>query len=342
MARINLLTIHWGNSYGGVMQTYATIKLLKEMGHKVTLINLCHPKRKNELLKKHDTLISWFFEDIQFFLFRLFYFGHKTRRMYTIKDGLIPPCDYTIVGSDQVWNNDITGPIQMSYFLDFVKHGTLLSFASSFGKSEWDCNEYITNKIKICLDNFKAVSVREESGVEICKKTFNREASLVLDPTMIYGKYNQLVKNNKPYHEIFPFLLGRNKNTDIICARISKELGLPLHSTRGWLSFIPAGPKKWLDYMKNSDFIITDSFHGLAFGLIFQKKFIVLCANEKKFTRLHSLLKLLKLEDRYIKSYDDLLNRLSVLHSNIDYKAVEDVLNAERSKSIGFLTENLS
>lgn len=342
MAKINLLTIHWGNSYGGVMQTYATIKLLKEMGHKVTLINLCHPKRKNELFKKHNTHISWFFEDIQFFLFRLFYLGHKTRRMYAIKDSLIPPCDYTIVGSDQVWNNDITGPIQMSYFLDFVKQGTLLSFASSFGKSEWECDENITNKAKTCLNKFKAISVREESGVDICKKTFNRDACLVLDPTIVYGKYNQIVKNDKPYHEIFSFLLGRNKYTDLICARISEELGLPLHLTRGVLSFIPTGPKKWLDYMKNSDFIITDSFHGLAFSLIFQKRFIVLCANEKKFTRLYSLLKLVKLEDRYIKSIDDLLNRLSVLHRSIDYQLVGDVLNSERSKSIGFLTENLS
>ena len=342
MAKINLLTIHWGNSYGGVMQTYATIKILQKLGHSVSLINLFHPSRKNVLFGKHDTRIYWLIEEIQFAMFRMLHFGHKTRKMYSITNGLIPKCDVTIVGSDQVWNSEITGPLQLSYFLEFVKQGDMMSFASSFGKYEWEEDEIITKIVKSNLKKFKAISVREESGVAICKNIFDVNACLVLDPTLVYGNFDELVRDRMPCHEIFTFFLRPNKKTDEICDIISKETKLPLYTPNKLKKIFASGPISWLSKIKNSDFIITDSFHGLAFSLIFHKNFIVLCANEKKFARLHSLLKLVKLEERFFRSKDDLQNRLAVIHSDIDYKSVDKILAVERNKSLAFLKNNIS
>ena len=341
MAKINLLTIHWGNSYGGTMQTYATIKLLKELGHDVTLINLIHPRLKNKLFKKHNTRFSWIIEDIQFSMFRLLHFGHMTKRMYSIKDSVIPDCDVTIVGSDQVWNSDITGPLQLSYFLDFVNRGDKLSFASSFGKFEWESDDETTKTVKNYLLKFKAISVREESGVSICKDVFDTDAVLVLDPTLVYGKYDDIIKDNKPRHTILTFLLKPNKNTKAICKMVSNEIKLPLYSPHRIIRSILLGPNSWLKRMKNSDFIITDSFHGLAFSLIFHKNFIVLCADDKKFARLHSLLSLVHLEDRYVQSIDDLSKRLSLVHNDINYEEVDKILSEKRRESIEFLNSNI-
>ena len=93
--------------------------------------------------------------------------------------------------------------------------------------------------------------------------------------------------------------------------------------------------------MKNSSYIITDSFHGLAFSILFHKQFLVVCADKKKFTRLQSLLHLFNLEDRYILSIEDLKSRKDIITSQINYNTVDVILNKERAKSISFLRNNL-
>lgn len=343
MAKINLLTVHWGGSYGGTMQTYATLMILKELGHKVTLIDLNHPNQKffYKLTHKRSTKLLWIINEVTFALFRLFHLGKKTRRMFSIENNTVPESDYTIVGSDQVWNGDITGPIQMSYFLNFEKNAKKLSFASSFGKFQWEENETITNEVKSNLKQFSAISVREESGVRICKEVFDVDAVQVLDPTLVYKNYDELLTKQQPIHQIYPFLLNPSAETNQICQVVSREIGLQLYNPSRIKGLLSGGPKAWLNRMKASDFIITDSFHGLAFSLIFHKQFIVLCANEKKFARLESLLSLVNLSDRYVKSSRDLLARIDLLHRSIDFDEVDRILALERKKSIAFLTQNI-
>ena len=336
MARINLLTIHWGCSYGGTMQTYATVKTLQGLGHKVKVINLVHPKTKFKNKYRTKTSLNNLIREFQFYLFRKFYIGHFTKKMYSIKSRLIPECDYTIVGSDQVWNSDITSTLKMSYFLDFETRSTKLSYASSFGKSTWKEEPAITSEVHKCLSSFKAISVRETTGVDICQNIFGVKATLLLDPTLIHANFDRLVKK-KPIHEVFPFLLKKNAETNSICQLVSKELGLPLYSSNRYRQIFRRSPREWLNRIKNSDFIITDSFHGLAFSLLFHKHFIVLCANEQKFVRLKSLLNLLHLENRFIKSFNDLTKRESIINEKINYMAVDEILDIERQKAISFL-----
>lgn len=339
MAKVNLITIHWGCSYGGTMQTFATINLLKQLGHDVTLINLVHPK--HNLSKNRPSGVSWVFIEIWFALFRFCHFGNMTKKMYELKMEYIPQCDYSIVGSDQVWNEDITKPINIPYFLSFAGESKKLSFSSSFGKYKWENDKETTDLVQSYLSLFNAISVREESGVKICKDIFGLEAIQVLDPTLVYDNYDTLLCKVKRKAILYPFLLINSEEACKICKIVSDETGLPIYRASKIRYALSCGPLSWLRRIKSSEFIITDSFHGLAFSILFHKRFLVVCANEKKFTRLQSLLSLFGLDDRYIRSAEDLRCRLDIIKENIDYEAVDKVLIKERRKSIDFLRKNI-
>ncbi len=342
MARINLLTIHWGNSYGGSLQTYATVRLLKSLGHKVNVINLIHPKYNKSILRLFRESRYVFVQTILFSYFRKRYIGHFTKKMYQLDKSALPDSDFYIVGSDQVWNKDITSPIDLSYFIDFDENHPHLSFSSSFGKQQWENDTTYTETVKRALKSFRAVSVREDSAVEICKTVFGINAVKLLDPTILWGDYNELTKHAHKTNQVYPFLLVKNSETDNICKIVSEEKRMPIYKPSMVEHLLKSSPIHWLKMMKASAFIVTDSFHGLAFSIIFNKEFIVLCADEKKFTRLQSLLKFLNLESRYVRSVDDLKSRKELLSIPINYLEVNNSINIEREKGRLFLEKNLS
>lgn len=323
------------------MQTYATLKTLRSMGYDVTLINLVHPKLKNHKIRLS---LKGFLNEVrtlQFACFRFLYFGKHTKKMYSINPKFIPKADYTVVGSDQVWNSDITSPINLEYFLGFDNSASKIAYASSFGKSIWEDDPSNTTYARKALSSFKAISVREHSGVTICRDCFGVESQQLLDPTLVRTDYDELIRSNKRINEIFPFLLVNTEETRMICQEVANTVDLPIYKDNRYRWYFGRSPKRWLKRMKNSSYIITDSFHGLAFSILFHKQFLVVCADNKKFTRLYSLLQLLNLESRYIKSYEDLLCRKDIINSVVDYNQVDSILNAERMKSEAFLKNNI-
>lgn len=341
MATINLLTIHWGNSYGAVMQTMATCKILEEAGHTVTVINLIHPKIKKSYLRLNA--YTYLLKDIQFLQFKHRFFSKMTKMMFCINPTDIPHADYTIVGSDQGWNCDITRPFAMSYFLDFVSEdSTRLALSASFGKSEWSEAKSITTLANENLRKFKAISIREKSGVEILKNTFGLQACQLIDPTLAYNGFKNIISRNKCKPQLFCFVLGGFKSTNKELPKlISKALGIKIYDDSFFKRRLCGGPMQWLDNIKNSRFIITNSFHGLAFCLMFHKSFIVICEDQKKFTRLESLLQLVHLEERYVKSTDDFMKRKGNLLSPINYNMVDVILKEEQQKFISFIKTNI-
>lgn len=340
MANINLLTIHYGKCYGAVMQTYATCRLLEEAGHTVRVINLIHPSKKGEWYQ-----ISFWkdcIREFQFWCFKKKFFSKMTNKAYNINDINLPKADVTVVGSDQVWNRDITGVFGMSFFLDFIdSNQSKIALSSSFGKEVWDESADYTEKVRNLFSQFKAISIRESTGVAIMQNIFCLPSVNLPDPTLGYGNFEDLVLNKKPLRQIFPFLLLNDKTAQLKSAHIAKQLGLPLFKhTRITASFFN-GPRHWLTRIKNSEYVITDSFHGLALSLLFKKQFFIFCASEKKFTRLRSLLKLLSLEDRYVESIDDFEQRKSTLLNPIDYKKVDAILESEQNRYYNFIRSNI-
>lgn len=340
MAKINILTIQWGVSYGALFQTYATCRILKKCGHDVTLINLVHPAK----LKKYKSLrsLSHYVYENSFEKFKKKYFPPMTEVMTSIDPTQIPQADYTIVGSDQVWNHDITTVLGLNFFLDFVPDNSKrISLASSFGKSKWSENEEYSEQVKKELHKFAAVSVREDSGVKICKDVFGVNAVQVIDPTLALGDFSMLVKSKHNYNEIFPFLFRNNSEDKAIVQVISQRLGLPVHQDSRLLYRFRNAPLYWLNHICNSQFIITSSFHGLAFSIIFKKQFVVLCADEGKFSRIASLLELVGLSSRYVSSLNYLTEHPEILTTGIDYQKVDKIIGQQRQRFMDFVSVNI-
>lgn len=340
MAKVNLLTIHWGRSYGAVMQTYATSKLLEKNGHEVTVINNIHPKEK-QFYKRFRSLY-YLFLDFQFYCFKHRFFPKLTRKMYGLIPSELPSSDYIVIGSDQVWNRSITSPMDLAYYVDFNENVKKVSLASSFGKVDWNQDSEYTQTVKKYLDKFNAISVREHSGQEILNDVFGLESTVLIDPTLAYADFEDLVLNKRKKEQIFTFLFGGNKQeTKDIVKALSNDLKLPIFKHSKLSFYLNNGPRRWLTNIRNSSYVITDSFHGLAFSIIFKKEVFVLCADKTKFTRLESLLNLLGLNHRFIESVDDYNKRKEQLTSTIDYEKVYSTLSVEQNRYVEFIKNNI-
>lgn len=340
MAKINLLTIHYGRCYGAVMQTYATCRLLEEAGHDVTVINIIDPKLRN-FYKKLGNL-KYIIREWQFYRFKKKYFSRMTVKTYSMEEQQLPDADYTIVGSDQVWNRDITDRFGKAFYLDFVpENQKRVAFCSSFGKAVWNEGEEYTNGLRKEFEKFHAISIREKSGVEIMKDVFGLDSVNLQDPTISYGKFEDLILNEKKTGCVFPFLLNTGAEAKNKAIFVAKELETPLYKKNNRKVYLLSGPRHWLTNIHNAKYVITDSFHGLALSILFHKQFFVFCADPKKFTRLQSLLELLGLQERYIKSEEDFAKRKNELIKPIDYQAVDAILKKEQEKSREFIKENL-
>lgn len=340
MAKINLLTIHYGRCYGAVMQTYATCKLLEEAGHDVTVINIIDPKLRS--FYKSLGNLKYIIKEWQFYRFKKKYFSKMTAKTYSIEEQELPDADYTIVGSDQVWNRDITDRFGKAFYLDFVPdHQKRVAFCSSFGKAVWSEGKEYTNELRKEFEKFHAISIREKSGVKIMKDTFGLDSVNLQDPTISYGKFESLILNNKKTDCIFTFLLNTSAEAKNRASFVAKELTTPLYVNNKRKAYLLSGPRHWLTKIHNAKYVITDSFHGLALSVLFHKQFFVFCADPKKFTRLQSLLELLGLQDRYIKSEEDFVKRKNELIKPIDYQVVDAILKKEQEKSMEFIKVNI-
>ena len=352
MARINLLTMHYDDNNGAFMQTYATSRILMELGHRVTIINLV---KKGWFLGRFKQAYSYklILRYLKFNHCRTRFYPRMTSMMFSPKMKKIPKADWTIVGSDQVWNPMVTSFSYLSYFLSFLANNDKrLSLSSSFGTKEWILGEEERAKVFDELHKFTAVSVRENEGVRICKETFGIDAVRLSDPTLVLSDYSCMNRPYKgePYIGLFTF--KPNGYSMDIANELSNHLGLmvkwvnsivPYRDTsniqgcRSWKQ----GPVEWYNHIGHSSFFISDSFHGVAFCLIQHIPFIALVADDRKISRITSLLKTYGLTDRLVQSTDEFHKHLSQYLSPIDWDKVDNVRLIERERYIQFINSNI-
>ena len=348
MAKINLLTLHYADNNGSALQAYATCKLLRNLGHEVCVINL---QNKSTVLGRYKHPRNWknIPRYVYFWFFRCKYLSPMSKRMFSMDASNLPMCDYTIVGSDQTWNADFPVIRKGSYFLNFVNDGSKkIALASSFGKAEWEASSEFTEKVKKWLSDFKAISVREKSGVDICKKYFNVKAEYVLDPTLALGDFSELIEMQpEVQYELRCFLYKRGYSLDVVDYIAEKEK-LPVcqvneggRASYRQFSYWKSSPIEWLRMIRDAKIWVSDSFHGVAFGIIFKKQFVALCNDKKKLERVESLLKLLELEDKLVYSIEDLQTRYMTIMAPIDYNRVFSILKKEQEKFVTFIKENV-
>lgn len=262
-----------------------------------------------------------------------------------------------VVGSDQVWR-PMYSPCLTNYFLDFTKNDTVkrIAYAASFGTDEW---EYTKRQTEICsrlVQRFDAVSVREESGVGLCEKYLHVNASHVLDPTLLLDMddYMHLIDNEQMRLDgsggVYTYILDANSEKTKIINSVSRNLDLAPFTVMPQKNFYQAGPElidqcvyapvsMWLQGFKDAKFVVTDSFHGTVFSIMFNKPFIVIANKSRGLSRFTSLLKMVGLENRLLFSASELTDEL--IKSTIDFSAVKASIASERIQSIEFLSKYL-
>ena len=374
--KIGIITVQKApENYGACLQCYALWKFIKNQGHTCELIDLVrpwspyyleskrfkekHPKTKMPLYRRFlKSLVGPrkkipIIENESFQAFNALMDYSDT--YYSVDSLYDNPPDYDVyvAGSDQIWN-PLMPFINEPYFLTFVPKGKKkISYASSFAVKE--IPEGVWPSHPDWLDDYRAISVRETSGVDIVKKYFGKQASIVADPTMLltkseWEKLLVLPQTNEKY--LFVYTLQYNQQIVDKAISLAKEKGLTVYvvvsSTTGikpeqkdGVRYIyAAGPKEWLGYIHAAEYVITDSFHGSVFSFLFSKKLLTVCTNRKVSERLTTLFGAFSLSTNLI---DVELFKMSgsLEMSHYSFNTVEIEIDDLRKKSTSFLINAL-
>ncbi len=340
-SKISLLTFSKAYSYGANMQCYALSKVLKDRGCMVELVNLELPNPKSSLKEK---IVSRIFNKI-FNKFRRKYFPVYSKKYTSLQELKANPpiADLYIVGSDQVWNLDITVGLGIGlFFFEYLpKRARRISYAGSFGKSTWEYSNHTAN-IKQLLSKFESVSVRENEAVNICKDVFNIETTHVLDPTLLIDDYSEFLDpKEKQTNDLFYFSLFNKADNNAYILEYARRnnlnpITLSIKPIKGFKVLRFMSIIKWIRTIHNSKFIITDSFHGLIFSVIFKKQFIIIPGVDNRHSRILDLLNDFKLSHRFCKDTSDILIK-NIYSEIIDYTNTDEYLVNKRVKSYEFI-----
>lgn len=257
--------------------------------------------------------------------------------------------DYLIVGSDQVWNPG-SAVLPDIYFLTFAPQEKRIAYSASFGISELPkvCVEQYKDK----LSKFEHVSVREDEGAKIIHDLIGREVKVVIDPTLMLDKDRWLkisteskYKPNRPY--ILMYFLGDVSNEVIkLVNSLCREYDLESVFLENKNENIKdeerytTDPGEFLDYVNSADLVLTDSFHGSVFSILFEKPFIVFDRKSKgasMISRIDTLLNKFELQDR---KWENVKNTKNIF--DVSFSHVPNILNYERTKAINYLKSSLN
>lgn len=360
LTSVGIITMHKSDNYGAVLQSYALVKAIEKVGAKAEIINYIperfktsvqffyvHPRRYNSILKKYIIMAA------SLPIRALIYYRYNTflkeylpvgKNVYYSEEDLetrIPKYDVYMSGSDQVWNPEFEGRIDSAFFLKFAPDtARKVAYAVSFGKGS--LSDIEAAEVKKLLSRYDYISVREKSGKEIITN-LGFDAEYLLDPTFLLdGNEWRTFSNKRLVKEKYVLVYQLNPNPKLleIANRIAKEHNLKVvkfsrdvvKKAGVDINMAFQRPEYFVSMIANADYIVTDSFHGTAFSINLHKKFTVVMP-PKYSDRLNSILTKLELESRLADEMYDI---------EPDYIAVEQILKAERKKSIMFLEKCIS
>lgn len=364
----------YDDNYGTCLQAYALYVKIKEFGYEPTIIrysrgekqgnNVSGAKKKISRLMEISpkVLINYFFSynmirdrKTGFARFRdqFLTFTQTTNYRNDLDDSLAGAFDGYVCGSDMIWSEEFVEDWNY-FFMQFVPKEKRISYAPSFGKNEIsEQNHSLCDRL---LREMKYLSCREEAGVAMIKREFGLEARQVLDPTLLMTKeeWDSIVKEKDRWIEekyTLTYVFGGMGGTRLKIFEQIKEKRWGIHkvipmnrsqynrnAVKGVL-----GPIEFLRLYRNAEFIITDTFHGMIFALIYEKPFVVLEREDKghwaKYSdRMTSTLKMLGLEERYINHNSNIPDSFK----QIDYNKVGSILQQKREESLEYLKSSLA
>lgn len=340
--KIGILTHPQSTNYGGILQCYALCTYLRKLNHEPIVIQRVANKSfflwsivRNLLIVCHfpryyrpetvDRMVN----------IRPFIQKHLARtepvnsqnKMKKVcqKYGL----DAVIVGSDQVWRHDYAMKYGFNYFLDFVPDDVVkASYAASFGLSDWQYTHGETEIIKQLLDRFKGISVREEDAVSLIKDNTGKNALQLIDPTMLLKQedYDNITSHRLVKEKyVFVYWLG-DKNLIASAIERYKTEGYTIVNINLRDICEQISVEDWLSYIKYADYVITDSFHGCVFSIIFERQFIAFGNKSGGNSRIMSLCKMFGFEPETRKQYFNVDNNLDI-HRQKTYNYINKVLD---------------
>jgi hypothetical protein len=361
--KINTITCHEVYNHGATLQEYALLKYLNENGHYAETIHY-----KPDYLSGHFKL--WAVSNPKFdkpFIKQLYLLAKLSNRLISLKrknafdqfhakyipTGKIkyssneeiklslPEADAFICGSDQIWNSFFANGKDPAFYLNFVpKDKIKISYAASFAQDE--IAEEVKQLVKENVANLDSVSVRETSGVSILQDLGIKNAVQVLDPVFLLGAEHWINNFVCPIKEKFIFVYDFDSNPLIkeIAMQFKKEKRYKIYTVNKNIDYADRnfnlkGPEYFLSLVYNSQYNITNSFHSVAFSLVFNKQFVVVNRTEKINTRMRDLLNLFQLPN-LVDSFEE-FQKLKM----IDYNSVNPKIESSVNSSKSFLTSAL-
>jgi uncharacterized membrane protein YbaN (DUF454 family) len=351
VTKVALLTIWREKNYGAELQAYATVRALKEIGVDVEMIDLRLSDNVKLSLKGKiaHAIAKYSKENRKFEKFWKIYIptGRHYHSFYELRKH--PPiADIYLVGSDQVWNPEITKGYAPAYFLDFGSENIKrVSYASSFGSFVWKGDMELSNIAAKRLRQFAKISCREATGIKILKSFFGISAQNVLDPIFLHKSYPELTGEIIQNDTLVYYPLSRFDEVGEICETLAEELDLKFVNANdkkfifGKVVWDRPSIQQWLKSIAEASLVVTSSFHGLVLSILYKRQFIILQnSNYERSSRLTDLLEMLNLNDRYFTSVDDFY-KAKPWKKRIDYAAVEAKLNIYATVSWSFFYDIL-
>lgn len=367
---IAILTQPICNNYGGILQNYALQTVLERMGNTVTTLNypistkysgsrirhfLSTGKR---LFQKIGGVPNIVWVDIAKEARKQVELAHLQKKFldhYLHLQTIEPPIakdqvaemkfDAFVVGSDQVWRPRYNQYVE-NMFLDFTEGMDVrrIAYSASLGTDRWEFSPEQTEECAALVKHFNAISVRETSGIKLLKDHLGVDSVQVLDPTLLLNANDYLdLCNGKEYPAgdyIAVYVLDITKQKLDILNSISKQLNCPIHFIGQFTRKGYPSVESWLEGIANAKYVITDSFHGTVFSIIFGKQFVTLGNTVRGNDRFTSLFKLLSISDeRSTSNYEMILN---ILIDPIDYLSIRKVLDVQDERAKQFLEKSLS
>lgn len=366
--KIGILTFHNAHNYGAVLQAYALKTKLNRMGYEASVLNyrnkyiaktyrkVLHidfwkrdilPSRWGKVLREvRDVfygLPEWqrqwkVFED---FINEKLLDGDS--RQLTLEDVAKRNCDVYVLGSDQIWARELTHGMDPAYFGQFAPEKKKISYAASVPNGSIPENE--KPYFKEYLQSLSHISVREEKLADALSELTGREVDTVIDPTLLLERedYQPLLyeESLKQGDYVFAYFVVENEMVKKCAKRAAELLGcelIELHykktpEIQGKNIILDAGPREFLTYIRDAKMVVTNSFHGTVFSILFGKKFYSVY---KENGRIENLLGFLGLKERHITEE-------SQVHTeqDIDYGQSEERLQEYRKHSVNYLLKGI-
>lgn len=351
---IALLGVAIGANYGSMLTYYSISETLKSLGKSVLIVNKINANSGDPeaAIEAPGVIFAKHHNDLS--------------KVYTYENlnELNELADTFVIGTDQVWNYGIAKGAKNSFYLDFVQSNKRkISLASSFGHPVDFVPSSAKKEIEQLFQKFNAISVREDSGVDLLQNKYNVEATQIIEPVFWTDnqKYLKLaessqIETDKPY--LLSYILDETQEKSEAIKMMAEKLGLEIKAVPdGYKAIVGKSifdvtngnndvdlvqgrsfsPEDFLNLFAHAKYIITDSFHGTAFAVKFNKQFATIVNNARGSSRFDTLFRIIGIPERRFENGGELLKKIDMLNETINYASINQSINREVERAFEWI-----